>query len=409
MIGHPRSLPSMSALGLGIVALAAGFAAPFAPKAMAPLVGLAAILAVIPMVRDRDLRSLHGHGVGLAVAVLAAWMAASAMWAIDAPAALRTGTGKAAMLIIVLVVAAMAMRIGDRDRQWLGGCLIAGFAVMVVFLAAESLSEGWLMRAVAPSKLRGAAWNDALISRGLVIMALMLWPALIALRRHGVWPAVAAALAAAVVAWLGAHHATRFALIAGLVALILVFRFGRPAVLAIGALGVVCILIAPALTYGPLSPDIGDNPLWPFKSSAIHRLYIWQFVSERIWERPLLGWGIGMSRYIPGGGGETPVGGTLIGLHPHSALLQVWLELGVIGAVAAAAMVAGLTWRLARLDADRFTTAAATAAFAAAFAVASIGFGVWQSWWMATLGVLAAWVVAITGRIRSENGGEGAA
>ena len=77
------------------------------------------------------------------------------------------------------------------------------------------------------------------------------------------------------------------------------------------------------------------------KGSAGHRLLIWSFVGERIAERPLLGWGLDASRAIPGGKEEIRPGLTRLPLHPHNAALQVWLELGMPGALLAALLSAG--------------------------------------------------------------------
>ena len=69
-------------------------------------------------------------------------------------------------------------------------------------------------------------------------------------------------------------------------------------------------------------------------ASAQHRIEIWDFSVQRIAERPLLGWGFDGSRHMqelfPGLGGT---GRELAALHPHSAPLQIVLELGAVGAV----------------------------------------------------------------------------
>src|SRR6185503_20527219 len=57
------------------------------------------------------------------------------------------------------------------------------------------------------------------------------------------------------------------------------------------------------------------------------RLDYWSHAIDWIAMRPLKGWGLDASRVFGPG----------IKLHPHNAPLQVWLELGVVGAVLAAA------------------------------------------------------------------------
>ena len=78
-----------------------------------------------------------------------------------------------------------------------------------------------------------------------------------------------------------------------------------------------------------------------------------------------------------------------MGMHPHNATLQIWLELGAIGALLAAISVFAL-WRAVSVLADPAARATATAMLLSAFTVANLSFGIWQTWWMAVLAASAA-------------------
>ncbi len=76
------------------------------------------------------------------------------------------------------------------------------------------------------------------------------------------------------------------------------------------------------------------------KWSGMHRLLIWRFTSERIAERPLLGWGMDAARELPGGkthlatrfpDAGLPEDAEALPLHPHDAVLQWEVELGIPG------------------------------------------------------------------------------
>jgi exopolysaccharide production protein ExoQ len=88
---------------------------------------------------------------------------------------------------------------------------------------------------------------------------------------------------------------------------------------------------------------------------------------------------------MPGGSEPIEPGETWLPLHPHNAPLQLWLELGVPGAVLFA-LTAAYPWlALAAAEWPALFTAAAGAALTAAF-VASLGtYGIWQEWWQGTL------------------------
>jgi O-antigen ligase len=73
--------------------------------------------------------------------------------------------------------------------------------------------------------------------------------------------------------------------------------------------------------------------------------------------------------------------------------LQIWLELGAIGAVLAALTWAFLFRRLVREDRTLLTAASAGSASVYLF-FGFVSFGVWQEWWLA-LAALVAVIVAL--------------
>ncbi len=147
-------------------------------------------------------------------------------------------------------------------------------------------------------------------------------------------------------------------------------------------------------------PLLADHPLVlrdadAFKTSFGHRLLIWDFAGKRIAERPLLGWGLDSSRSIPGGKELIRTDQRRLPLHPHDAALQVWLELGLPGAALSALLLGWLWLRLAAAAWPRLYAAAAGGSLAAASAVMSAGWGVWQEWWIATLSLAAFAIIAM--------------
>jgi O-antigen ligase len=148
-----------------------------------------------------------------------------------------------------------------------------------------------------------------------------------------------------------------------------------------------------AILTAPLTlPRLGHYPALfatvdAFKESAGHRLMIWSFTGERIAERPFLGWGLDAARAIPGGKDEIRPAETRLPLHPHDSALQLWLELGAPGATLYA-LIVGLLWlRLGEAEWPRLYAAAAGGSLFAASAVAFAGWGIWQEWWLGTLGL----------------------
>jgi O-antigen ligase len=82
------------------------------------------------------------------------------------------------------------------------------------------------------------------------------------------------------------------------------------------------------------------------------RLNIWTFAADHIQSHPFRGWGLDASRTF----------GPAIPLHTHNAQLQLWLELGAIGAALAGVFFCWLAYGVVRLSQRSRTEAAMAAA-----------------------------------------------
>jgi O-antigen ligase len=107
----------------------------------------------------------------------------------------------------------------------------------------------------------------------------------------------------------------------------------------------------------------------PFTWGA--RMSYWSFTIDRIGQHPIWGWGLDSSRALG-----------FIALHPHNGALQVWLELGLPGAVSAAAFWGLSLFRLSREE-PTVELAGVAGSVAAFLLFAWVSFGLWQQWWLA--------------------------
>ncbi len=134
------------------------------------------------------------------------------------------------------------------------------------------------------------------------------------------------------------------------------------------------------------------------RQSGLHRLEIWDYMSARVFERPVLGWGLWSSNAVPIHPDE--LGQYLYanaqGIYPHNQWLQLWLETGAIGAALA------LTLALVALARTRRSLAPdlqpfGYAAFASALTISLANFEITtDSWWAAL--VASAYLFAALGR-----------
>ena len=351
-----------------------------APKGTVVLLLLAALLAVPLHWWAHRRVPVPDRRIALALALLVVWCAIASAWSEDVARslvlALRVTVILGAGLVLFPVVAALDEAARRRIGQW----LIAGFGLSLALVAVESGLDYPLLR------LSGAAeaGNEAVwLNRGAVALALIAWPVTVLLRARGLgWTALAIPAALGVASLFLESAAATLGHAAGVAAVLLALchrRAGLAVTLGAGVLAFVAMPFAAREMH-----DHGWHRADWLAASAQHRIEIWDFSVQRIAEKPLLGWGFDGSRYMESlypDPGET--GRVVAALHPHSAPLQIMLELGAVGAVIALALL----WLIARrLDgAAGQTRPFGQGLFVAILAIGAVAHGTWQNWWLALL------------------------
>lgn len=132
------------------------------------------------------------------------------------------------------------------------------------------------------------------------------------------------------------------------------------------------------------------------QSHSRDRVDIWLSFGEAIRARPLTGSGFGASAALqthPVAAQVSEPRRLLLAVgHPHSAPVQVWVETGFVGALLLG--LAGLAFLLRLKGLPARDLAPRLAVFAAALAMASVGHGAWQGWWIAALSAASVWFFA---------------
>lgn len=387
---------SLRARAAGAVSPATAFILPplavFAPLGAAPLLAVAAF-AMLVLDWERCRPSAGALKTpAILLAALGLWGAASALWSILPGHSLFEGLRFLALSAGGLVFFARALATTDEERRRISTFLMLGVILALALLAIERFDNAPITRFwLGIPDQQGLSLTR--FDRGVTVVVLMIWPLLGAampLWRRGVLLLAVLAIAAAM--------SSATALLAALASLA-IFAVARlaPRIIA-GAMiaGLLALAIAIPVAVPSYDTTVALHQQAPWiKWSGIHRLLIWRFVADRVAERPILGWGIDSSRDMPGGKVDFstilpqlhyPSGAQQLPLHPHDAVLQWQLELGLPGLVLGLSIVFWVIGRIgwqAPLSPSR--RAGALALSIAALTVGLLSFGVWQSWWLSTV------------------------
>ena len=392
-----------------------------APLVVIAITMIAAVLLLVREGRERGWQSALSGTLLRPEMPFIIWVFVACLWA-SLPA---SGLLKSAFLAGIVIHAIIISRhLGDLrqgDVEAIGKGLLIGFLVGGAYLVMEITLRDYVGRFVLtylPDLDRGLAKHSTMkngvvtrvsgahITRVAVVFALLLFPAFLAARRFltGTWQKVAYGLIAAFVLVVVVHphshsQTAQLALVAGLVFAAVAYFWPRFGTWAAGASFAGALFLIIPLSLGMYAAGLHENE--DLFTSARARVIIWNYTSERILERPILGVGTNSTRYLDEQRPKVvaPEAKKLIveaqtRAHPHNVYLQVWYELGLIGALLFALLGLSLLWRIDQLPQDR--TFFAIGHFAISMTVIASTYGLWQNWFQSiiVLSILALLVLA---------------
>ena len=360
-------------------------AAQVARRATVILAPIAVVLLVIAGTIDGKYRPVRPSArrlltspAFLAGSLVILWSALSLVWTpFLGPATERLLNLVATILMTLAAYLALPDRMRSANLYLLPLGIIAAALVAILFgLFGDSL-------------LRNAPEDQSAVERGLTLLALLVWPSVAWLRSRGRdLEALGLGLLVAGALALAPTFTQMLALAAGAGAFLLASYRG---VLAVRIVALVCaglLVSAPLLPF--LARPVGIALFGP-TAPGVLTIKAWQKV---VTTEPL--------RLVTGHGFETALRGRFVNLLPGNApttmLFELWYELGIVGAFAAAfALHAAIrhSGRGAGAPATGVLVPGAMAAFASAFTVAGIGVGLTVMWWITTLAITVLVFVAV--------------
>ncbi|MFT4252043.1 MAG: O-antigen ligase family protein [Caulobacter sp.] len=381
---------------------------------MTPLLGYLAQLGFAPLLSLVGLLALPVMGKprapvapALILLLLALWGVWSMAWspAAPPPGSLKSYgdieklTAGKLLLQLALYGAAVgaALRLSFRAADRAATVMGFGVLALAVVIGLDSLTGAAIFQKVRD--LTGDPVRPDIakvkISIGCYVLTVLFWPAAAALARRGKHAAVVLLLAGAITtSVLSSADSCLVALAAGLLAWALIKSLGKAGGRLLTLVVALPFVVAPLAVLWAI-----QTGFWAWLHALVPpswdaRLNIWAFAADHVQAHPFRGWGLDASRTF----------GDAIPLHTHNAQLQLWLELGAIGAALAGAFFCWLAYGVTRTaETDRGAAATAGAALVSYLVIGALSFGVWQEWWIA-VGALAIVACVV---LRRSSGGHG--
>ncbi|PVE25606.1 polymerase [Microvirga sp. KLBC 81] len=328
--------------------------------------------------------------LGLAVLAFVGWTLMSVGWSEFGSVSLRAFGEFWLPIAAALILALTLPKYLTRQMFW----ILAGTFLLSGIIIVAELGTGLVLRKAIGVRADPFIFNRPVLTLLMLALPLTAW-ILDDLRRGAVWGLALLLFLTAVV-----MQSESDAAVLGLAIICLTFPMAwfvpRVTFVLVAFAVLVAFCVSPLV--GPIAAQL-IPPAMHEKMASSHskeRVELWQSFGYVVREKPILGSGFGISPRMA----ETTIAQKVpvehqrmlnIG-HPHNAALQIWVELGAIGA-AIAVFIAFLTlravWRLPHL-----TRCASMALIAGAGPVALVGHGAWQGWWAASLGAAIIWMQA---------------
>jgi len=374
----------------------------FAPKGVAVLFVIAATLVFVMTFDAGRIRSILKQPISRLLAAFIVFAVISATWSIAPASSLRSALTLGLAFFSGLYLIDTMGRLGKADRDLVFSGIIVGGVLGLSLIAFEHSTNGLLTRLILAAKGRDA--NPATnfmpaLNSGMSVLALYAWPwALVLKSRFGAAVMVLGLLVCGGLIFLSNADTPVLALLAGFVIAVLSLPSKKGVLAIFAVIAGVGIAAAPLLPGALPDPHTEARAYSKLSHSGVHRLVIWRTAAEHIAKSPVLGIGMNGTRFLYNssdriiqkyatddpamtwGNYAEP-----IPLHTHNGILQIWLELGGIGALLFAAVLLMVLWRLRQGGHDAITTAARLGMLVSGIVIFSLSFGPWQGWWQSAI------------------------
>lgn len=185
-------------------------------------------------------------------------------------------------------------------------------------------------------------------------------------------------------------------ILGGVVAFLLAYSHNATTKYTLQFLIILAFLLTPSICFYAFKPDyFAQYNTYMKDPSYLHRIKIWHETAIKIAEKPILGYGLNTSRHVGDGaiadleftnknGMTQSVKAEKMGMHPHNIALQLWLELGVVGALLGGIITAFFFGRIYHIE-DRAKRLCFFGFFTSTMFAFWVNIGAFQTWWLSSI------------------------
>ncbi len=362
------------------------------PRIMAPLFLISMVLAIAIDAWERRRRPDFDMGLLRVFGAFILLGVASRLWTINPDETLGKAGQLAAAFGCTVLAAPIVMRMTVADLKRMGWMIAAGLFAGIAMYINEMRTNFWFYDA-----LRGGVSDGSVIdtkqNKAVVLCAIWmfaLFPFMVFRADRRLRAVFAALVLGTLYITTTTHSASAQGVMGASVIVILGLwvlpsRWGTVLTLAVSAAMVASM---PLLTWHAYHSTNWVESGLP--DSVKSRVEIWEQATRRMMEKPALGWGLDSAEVLPNRGEQSylaigrdkPV--DIKHLHPHNGPLQIWFELGVVGIGVLLALFALVYQRLQEAATD-MARRYGTFMWGTIFLYTLSIWGIWQSWFVATL------------------------
>lgn len=340
------------------------------------------------------------HPIIITILAFPLWGLTTALWSKNPGDSLLLGLKILGLILLGLYWCRLLLSLSTSSRRRLLNMFMGGLCIGILFFIFEiNLGEPWRYYWLKPSSKAYA--------QGSLILGLSCWPAILWALGRPYALALRLALVASlliIIYWILLQidcDTSPISLAMGIIVCIATLILPKVTSLSMRLFTPLLVIAFPLVSLYAFKPEnIPTFNQYFHSASYIDRFYIWNEVATTIFEHPWLGIGMDGTRnhdktkiirkwsYVNEEGELKKNESAQFAMHPHNAILQLWLELGFMGVILGTLLTYMILYYIYRTNLTSLEKSIAAGLFTSAFIIDWFNVGFWQNWWISGLWII---------------------